>query len=101
MKEKGEISFFLFPINSKPDAYLLILALASLTAAKKNNPVSGMLNAKIIAVVWLPKSGCPEVSSKTEPTAAIAAMHEQARNKPLFGVIVFTSTPPYAIGLTV
>ena len=32
-----------------PDAYLM-LARASLTAAKKNNPVSGMLNPRIMAV---------------------------------------------------
>lgn len=48
-------SFYLFYV---PDAYFM-LALASFTAAKKKNPVSGMLNARIIAVAWKPKSGRP------------------------------------------
>lgn len=76
-----------------------MLARASLTAAKKNNPVRGMLNAKIIAVTWTPKSGCPELSSKTEPTAAIAVTQELPRNKPLFGV-KYTTKPPYFTGFT-
>jgi hypothetical protein len=76
-----------------------MLALASLTAAKKNNPVRGMLIARIIAVIWTPKSGCPELSSKTEPTAAIALTQEPPRNKPLFGV-KYTTRPPYATGFT-
>jgi hypothetical protein len=76
-----------------------MLAFASLTAAKKNNPVSGMLNPRIMAVTWTPKSGCPEPSSKIEPTAAIAVTHEPPRNNPLFGV-KYTTRPPYATGFT-
>ncbi|GAA6620189.1 hypothetical protein NUACC26_060050 [Scytonema sp. NUACC26] len=50
-QRKQETPCSLFPIPFFiPDAYL-IFALASLTAATKNNPVSGMLSAKIIAVV--------------------------------------------------
>jgi len=99
--EKGKrknLSSFLF-LTVQKNAYLK-LAFASFTAATKNNPVSGILIARIIAVTWLPKSGSPEESSKIEPTAAIAAIHEQARNKPLLGVIVFTNTPPYTTGFT-
>jgi hypothetical protein len=76
-----------------------MLARASLTAATKNNPVRGMLKAKIMAVVCTPKSGCPELSSKTEPTAAIAATQELAKKNPLFGV-KYTTQSPYATGLT-
>lgn len=77
----------------------LILAFVSLTAARKNIIVRGILRAKMIAVFWVPKSGCPDVSSKTEPTAAIAVMHDPANNKPLFGVMYIISAP-YTIGLT-
>lgn len=69
-----------------------MLAFVSRTAAKKNNPVRGMLNAKIIAVVCIPKSGFPEDSSKTEPTAAIAVIQQPAKNSPLFGVIIMANT---------
>lgn len=81
-----------------PDAYL-IFARASLTAAIKNKTVRGMLKARIMAVVWTPKSGCPELSSKTEPTAAIAVKQDPPKNKPLFGV-KYTTRPPYATGFT-
>lgn len=50
-RQKNEFcdcSFLLLPFYV-PDAYLM-LALASLTAAKKNNAVSGMLNTRIIVV---------------------------------------------------
>ncbi len=70
-----------------------MLARASLTAAIKNNPVRGMLKAKIMAVVWTPKSGCPELSSNTEPTAAMAVIQELPKKKPLFGV-KYTTRPP-------
>ncbi len=76
-----------------------MLARASLTAATKNNPVRGILKAKIIEVIWTPKSGCPELNSNTEPTAAIAVTQELPRKKPLFGV-KYTTRPPYATGLT-
>lgn len=89
---------FLFPLFV-PDAYF-ILARASRTAAKKNKAVSGMLIPRIIAVFCVPKSGCPEDSSKIEPTAAIAAIQEPSKNKPLIGVIVFISFPPYTIDFT-
>lgn len=81
-----------------------MLARASLTAAKKNKAVSGMLIPKIIAVFCIPKSGCPDESSNIEPTAAIAAMQEPSKNKPLIGVIVFMSISayfsPYTIDFT-
>lgn len=50
----------------------------------------GILRAKIKVVVWLPSSGCPEVSSNTEPTAAIAVMQQIAKQIPLFTVIGVT-----------
>jgi hypothetical protein len=62
------------------------LALASATAAKKQITVTGVLNPKMTLVVSVPKSGLPEVSSKIEPTAAIAATHEPSNSAPLFGV---------------
>lgn len=85
---------FSFICTFVPDAYFM-LARASLTAAKKNKAVNGMLIPNIIAVFCIPKSGCPEVSSNIEPTAAIAAMQEPSKNKPAIGVIVFMSIYPY------
>jgi hypothetical protein len=41
-------------------------------------------------VVVFPKSGFPEVSSNTQPTAAIAATQETNRKTPLFGVTLST-----------
>jgi len=76
-----------------------MLALASLTAATKNNPVRGILKIKVIAVAVTPQSGCPELSSKIEPTAAIAVTQDPPRNKPLFGV-KYTGIIPYTTGLT-
>jgi hypothetical protein len=81
------MSIPLFPLLA-PDAYF-ILALVSRTAARKNNPLRGILSPRIIAVFWTPRSGCPEVISKMEPTAAIAVIQEQAKNKPLLGVMGF------------
>jgi hypothetical protein len=52
-----------------------------------------MLRSKITVVTVPPSSGCPEDSSKIEPTAAIPAIHEPPKNKALFGVptiFVFT-----------
>ena len=72
-----------------------MLARASRTAAKKNKAVSGMLIPKIIAVFCIPKSGCPDESSKIQPTAEMAAIQEPNKNKPLSGVIVFISIYPY------
>jgi hypothetical protein len=57
------------------------------TAAQKQSPVSGTLAARIAVVKLAPNSGLPELSSKIEPTAAIAATQEPARNRPLRGVI--------------
>lgn len=45
-----------------------------------------MLSAKIMVVSSPPNSGSPEDSSKIEPTAAIAAMQDRAKNNPLLGV---------------
>ena len=49
--------------------------------------VRGILAAKIDPVTALPKSGLPEVSSKTEPTPAIAVTQHNNRHMPLLGVI--------------
>ncbi len=53
--------------------------------------VNGMLMAKITPVISPPRSGLPEASSNTEPTAAIAATQEPPRNTPLLGV---NAVPP-------
>jgi hypothetical protein len=45
-----------------------------------------MLRDKMMLVVATPRSGCPEDSSKIEPTAAIAAIQQPANNKLLNGV---------------
>jgi hypothetical protein len=50
--------------------------------------LKGMLATKIAVVAVLPQSGDPDVSSKTQPTPAIAAIQEIPRNKLLFGVII-------------
>ncbi len=63
-----------------------MLALVSCTATQKNNTVAGILPNKIAVVVVLPSSGCPDDSSKTQPTAAIAATQERSRRIPLLGV---------------
>lgn len=41
----------------------------------------------MMLVVDVPKSGLPDDSSKTEPTAAIAATQEPSRKIPLLGVM--------------
>ncbi len=46
----------------------------------------------MILVVVLPSSGCPEVSSKIDPTAAIAVMQHKSKQMPLLGVIGVTLT---------
>lgn len=63
----------------------------SATAAQKQIPVKGILPPKIRLVVILPSSGEPEVSSKIEPTAAMAVTQEINKNTPLFGVTLFYS----------
>ncbi len=45
---------------------------------------------RIIPVAKKPYTGLPYASSKTEPTAAMAVMQLPTKNKPLFGVIVYT-----------
>ena len=40
----------------------------------------------MMLVIWTPSSGSPEDSSKIEPTAAIAAMQDIPKNRPLLGV---------------
>lgn len=42
--------------------------------------------ARTALVKGVPQSGVPEDNSNTEPTAAIAAIHDVAKNTPLFGV---------------
>ena len=65
----------------------LRLALLSTTASQKQTIVEGIEALKIKLVLNFPNSGEPEVSSKTEPTAAIAAKQEINKNTLLFGVI--------------
>jgi hypothetical protein len=48
--------------------------------------VRGMDSTRMTLVVACPNSGNPELSSKIEPTAAIAAMEEPNKKIPLFGV---------------
>jgi hypothetical protein len=67
-----------------------ILALVSLTATIKNNTVKGILTVKMTPVVMVPNSGFPDDNSNTEPTAAIAVIHDPNNNTPLLGVTVFT-----------
>jgi hypothetical protein len=50
----------------------------------------GILRAKIRPVVVFPNSGCPEESSKTEPTPAIADIQHKSRHIPLLTVIGVT-----------
>jgi hypothetical protein len=53
--------------------------------------VRGMVRVRIIPVIKAPSWGVPDDSSKTEPTAAIAATQEPPNNTPLFGVTDHTS----------
>jgi hypothetical protein len=84
---KDKSGFFLF---DKIGITYFILALVSLTATTKNNTVKGILKAKMTPVVMVPNSGLPDDNSNTEPTAAIAVIHEPNNNTPLFGVTIFT-----------
>jgi hypothetical protein len=63
-----------------------IFARVSLTAAQKRIAVRGMQAIRMPVVRELPNSGTPELSSKTDPTAAIAATQEPNNKAPLFGV---------------
>lgn len=63
-----------------------MLALVSCTAIQKKMAVRGILPNKIAVVVVLPNSGCPDDSSNTQPTAAIAATQERSKRIPLLGV---------------
>jgi hypothetical protein len=58
-----------------------ILALASLIAKYNKPALKGPVTPKITPVTKFPNSGTPEVNSKTEPTAAIAAIQEATNNK--------------------
>jgi hypothetical protein len=69
---------------------------ASATADRKQMTQTGALSAKIIPVVVVPKSGVPDESSNTQPTAAIAATQEPARKMPLLGVMIII-TPPASL----
>lgn len=55
-------------------------------APKKLAIVTGILKPRMVPVVTVPNSGSPDVSSNTQPTAAIAATQAIAKNKPLLGV---------------
>lgn len=48
--------------------------------------VKGILRARMIEVGAAPSWGVPDDNSNTEPTAAIAATQDTAKNAPLFGV---------------
>lgn len=63
-----------------------MLALVSCTAIQKKIAVRGILPNKIAVVVVLPNSGCPDDSSNTQPTAAIADTQESSKRIPLLGV---------------
>ena len=63
-----------------------MLALVSCTAIQKKRAVRGILPNKMAVVVVLPNSGCPDDSSNTQPTAAIADTQERSRRIPLSGV---------------
>jgi len=63
-----------------------MLARVSWTAIQKKMAVNGVLPNKMAVVVVLPSSGCPDDNSKTQPTAAIAAIQERSRRIPLLGV---------------
>ena len=52
---------------------------------------NGILAIKIKRVGVSPNWGCPEVNSNTEPTEAMAAIQQLARNKPLLGVIIIVN----------
>lgn len=57
-------------------------------AAKKRYAPRGRLTARMVAVMGLPKSGWPEVSSNMEPIAAIKATQEPPTYTELLGVTV-------------
>ena len=63
-----------------------MLARVSWTAIQKKIAVNGVLANKMAVVMVLPNSGCPDDNSKTQPTAAIAAIQESSRRIPLLGV---------------
>ena len=71
-------------------SYSWFAFLVSCTAIQKRIAVTGILIAKISVVVVLPNSGCPEESSNTEPTAAIALTQHISKHIPLFIVIGVT-----------
>jgi hypothetical protein len=57
-----------------------------LTAVRNKKTVSGIDAAKMLPVTAMPNSGAPEVSSKTEPTAAIAEIEAPSKQIPVRGV---------------
>ena len=56
------------------------------TAVINKKPVRGIDAAKILPVTAIPNSGVPELSSKTEPTAAIAEIEAPSKQIPVRGV---------------
>jgi len=77
---KIRVSRKIYPLN------YFMLARVSWTAIQKKIAVNGVLANKMAVVVVLPSSGCPDDNSKTQPTAAIAAIQERSRRIPLLGV---------------
>jgi hypothetical protein len=57
-----------------------------LTAVINKKAVRGIDAAKILPVTAIPNSGVPELSSNTDPTAAIAEMEAPSRQIPVKGV---------------
>ncbi len=56
------------------------------TAVINKKPVRGIDAAKMVPVTAIPNSGVPELSSNTEPTAAIAEIEAPSRQIPVMGV---------------
>jgi hypothetical protein len=56
------------------------------TAVKNKTTVKGILAAKMLPVTAIPNSGAPELSSNTEPTAAIAEIEAPSKQIPVKGV---------------
>jgi hypothetical protein len=73
-------------INNRDLERRLRYYLEFLTAVINKNAVSGIDAAKILPVTAIPNSGAPELSSNTEPTAAIAEIEAPSRHIPVKGV---------------
>jgi hypothetical protein len=73
------------------------LFLASFTASTNAQTLRGKQATNTPVVKALPQSGAPDVNSKTQPTAAIAATQEIPKNTLLFGVIIIYSLRVFKI----